>query len=51
MSMAICRQCGGFIDTDEDPDSTYFDAKFICEGCRENLTESEETEHQQLKGE
>lgn len=50
MSMAICDKCGGFIDTDADPDSTYFDNKFICEGCRKNLTESEYQEHNKAKG-
>lgn len=48
MSMANCHKCGEFIDTDEDPDSTYFDMKFICEDCRQHLTLREQAEHEKL---
>lgn len=45
MSMAVCRNCQLLIDTDEDPDSTYFDQGCVCEDCREDLTPAEEAEH------
>lgn len=45
MSMALCK-CGAFIDTDDDPDSTYFDGYFVCESCREDFTEAEHDDHQ-----
>jgi len=44
--MAICRDCGCFIDTDADPNSTYFDNAFVCESCREQLTGKETKEHE-----
>lgn len=49
MSMTLCI-CSGFIDTDTDPDSTYFDDGFRCESCRENMTEAEHEEHQKRMG-
>ena len=48
MSMACCGSCGCFIDTDDDPDSTYFNDKFICASCRESMEEADSFEHQQL---
>ena len=41
MSLALCRKCRGTIDTDGDPDSTYFDKGFVCEWCREKMSEDE----------
>lgn len=51
MSMASCAKCSNFIDTDADPDSTYFDMRFICESCRENLTPEEQAEHERILNE
>lgn len=48
MSVAICDKCSDYIDCDEDPDSTYFNMKFICASCRERLTPEEEAEHQRI---
>lgn len=48
MSMALCDKCENFIDTDEDPDSTYFDMRCICESCRMDLTPEEEAEHERM---
>lgn len=46
MSMALCANCCEYIDTDADPDSTYFDMRCICESCREHLTQEEQKEHE-----
>ena len=51
MSMACCCSCGCFIDTDNDPDSTYFDDRFICESCRESMSEADQPEHERVKNE
>ena len=48
MSMAVCKDCGAFIDTDDDPESTYFALGFKCESCRENMTEAEQEEHERI---
>lgn len=48
MSMAVCMKCGNFIDTDEDPDSTYFDKGCVCSSCRQDLTPEEEIEYERI---
>lgn len=35
MSLATCRECESFIDTDADP-SSCIDEDFVCESCRED---------------
>jgi len=39
MSLATCRECEAFIDTDADP-AACVDDDFVCESCRDVFDES-----------
>ncbi len=47
MTLTRCGKCDHFIDTDEDPDSTYYDP-FLCEWCRGYLREDELVDFDEL---